>query len=573
MALENRGTRWWVFLLSALFWLPAACAPEMDRASATRLGEATAVSPIPTFAATATAVSPAPTTTPAHRRGAGEEAFVTVTPRTPPLRPTPGIDPDFDAAGTRADLRRAIAIRPANNETPHPLIHVGGWPDGFRSAGYCHGPFRWLDADHLLLFPLVGYTNWFEDPTGGEVTLPLVVDLREEMAPWTTAVATDRCKLPVYSAVLNRLIDVNEGQVQLFRLDGTPEQTYPGGMPLALAPSGLRLLAEHTWIDLASGETAPLDAAPDDRYLWNPRWSADETRLAECCLTYVDAETGEWQWPNQIQDIFFGGIGVGPGWLPDQSDAHWVMDEQFLLFESQASFIQGGRYNPIPLIDPVSKTYEDIRPRLGLDDENQSCFIDVAPTSQFGVIGCNTILENESRPPGEHLLVSLTPLTTVTTLPGALTFVAWSPDGRFYLYWDNDDQSLWLAAVEGGPARQISDEPIWAYDWSPTSQVLAYWTAQSEKIHLFDMVTGETHSLSFPHAVERFVWSHQGTMAAVLTGDGRLWHVRLQPEMTQTPLTGPTPGVASIAWSPDDGKIAFAGEGGVYVVLLTDIDS
>ena len=125
-----------------------------------------------------------------------------------------------------------------------------------RSQRYCEcGPYRWLDDSHLMLFPVVGYTNRFENPTGGEVTQPIIVSL-DGAASWITDISpTDACNLPVWSSALRRIIEASDSQVRLRDLQGRIIETYDGQMPLFLAPSDRRLLTGLTWLDLDTGES------------------------------------------------------------------------------------------------------------------------------------------------------------------------------------------------------------------------------------------------------------------------------------------------------------------------------
>jgi hypothetical protein len=128
-----------------------------------------------TAVATETASPAPPTVTPPP----AVRPPVTVTPRPTAVPPTATPFPSTD------ELPAALVWQPVPGVMDYPLQRLAGWANGFRTANYCrYGPYRWLDGEHLLLMPVIGYGEGAEE-TRSQITQPLVLSGRD--SPQTRA--------------------------------------------------------------------------------------------------------------------------------------------------------------------------------------------------------------------------------------------------------------------------------------------------------------------------------------------------------------------------------------------------
>lgn len=218
--------------------LLGACGGQVEVSSPT-------LAPPPAVTATTTH-SPAPPVQPT--------ATATVALR-PTVTPTPtATEPLFASSET---LLESLVWEDVEGVSSYPLKALAGWEMGFRDQDYClTGPYRWLDSEHLMLFPIVGHLQ-FQEGVSADVTQPVVASLSGG-APWTLGEPHEYCQLPVWSEAAQRVIEAVGGEVRLRNLEGNVTASFPGRLPLELAPSGQRLLAGDTWIDIESGEVVPL---------------------------------------------------------------------------------------------------------------------------------------------------------------------------------------------------------------------------------------------------------------------------------------------------------------------------
>jgi hypothetical protein len=273
-------------------------------------------------------------------------------------------------------LGAAFTVQQESGVDGHTLRRVTGWEYGLRSSDYYgRPPYRWLDSTHLLLFPLVGEQ---EDEMFGavELTLPVVVNLNSGAA-WLPALDRDSYPKPIWSDALQVLIVAQEGEILLLNADGHAVQRYPDSTPpdigfvtLHLSPSGRRLLAGFVWRDLETGQMVDFSG----QHKWtmgNPGWSSDETRLFDCCFGYADANLGGYGyfWLDELRQVGRGGGG------PLRS--RWVLSDTRVLVEWD--FFEGDEYGVIPLIDPLSQTYEDVRVLAGMSTDAACRTLKVAP--------------------------------------------------------------------------------------------------------------------------------------------------------------------------------------------------
>jgi hypothetical protein len=531
--------------------------------------EATAVyTPLPTIIQTETAV-PSPTTitetpTPHYTRTASPTP-----PAYPTELPTATQPPPLDAA----ELIQQLAFGTVDGVNGRVLtqLHVSEY--GMRNQYSCeYGPYRWLDDNHLLLFPVTGYTNWFENPTGGEVTQPIVVSL-DGTTPWVTDILpTDRCDLPVWSAALQRVIEASGGQVRLRDLQGGITDTYDGQVPLFLAPSGRRLLARLTWINLETGDSVILEGDGRLKFM-RPAWTNDEQRFFECCFDYGDAATEEyWRREYGLADFYVSGVGVGPGFVGTES--FWVADETRVIVPPAAVDFHREtlQRSILPLIDPITLTYDDILEHLGLPGTIVNCVPQIAPDGNRFWLSCAKVENNVYDPyyPTSYL-VTLPSFDTIT-ITGKIEFRGWSPDSRFLAYTELSDAetytgTTWLMDTDGN-RQQIAGQAAQLADWHDVESLVALRFADQQRIQFVQAETGASQIVILDAPVVDMVWQPENGGIALWDENGRIWWLSdpLDPAMEPEPLTPPLPDIHSVRWSPDGRQLAFVSETNLYVV-------
>jgi hypothetical protein len=549
------------FILLGVFLTMCRTAERSTDLSATAVS-----SPTPTITQTVTAV---PTPTPITETPFIPDPRPTQTPRPTPtkyLTPTP---PPLDVA----ELVQQLAFETVDGVNGRTIsqLHVSEY--GLRHQYSCeYGPYRWLDNEHLLLFPVTGYTNWFENPTGGEVTQPIVVS-QDGAATWVTDISpTDRCDLPVWSAALRRLIEASGGQIRLRDLQGSVTNRYDGQMPLFLAPSGRRLLAGLAWIDLDTGENIPLGNYGRVKFP-QPAWTADEKRFFECCFGYGDILTGKYRSRDSYPGFWVGGIGVGPGFTGTQ--AHWVANDTRVLVEPNAIFFRrDNERSVVPLIDPVTQTYEDVTERLGLPDAIYDCYPAVAPNGNHFWLGCAEWANGEYDYYFQSsYLVTLPSFETITTT-GSIEFRGWSADSRFLAYAELTDPetytgTTWLMDTSSH-RQQIADEAAQLADWHGVDSLVALRFADKQRVQFVQAETGTSRVVVLDAPVTGVVWQPEDGGVALWDENGRIWWLPdpLNPAAEPEPLTPPLPGIHSVRWSPDGHQLAFVSETNLYIVSL-----
>ncbi|MEJ2749264.1 MAG: hypothetical protein P8183_15365, partial [Anaerolineae bacterium] len=268
--------------------------------------------------------------------------------------------------------------------------------------------------------------------------------------------------------------------------------TYEGQMPLFLAPSGRRLLAGLTWIDLDTGKSVALGNYGRVKFP-RPAWTADENRFFECCFGYGDVGTGKYRNRESYPGFWLGGIGVGPGFTGTQ--AHWVAkDTQVLVEPNAVYFRRANERSVVPLIDPAAQTYEDITERLGLPDTIFNCYPAIAPNGNQFWLGCAE-LEN-----GNYdyyfqtsYLVTLPSFETITTI-GSIEFHGWSTDSRFLAYTELSDAetytgTTWLMDTSGN-RQQIADKAALLADWHDIQPLVSLLLSDKQRVQFVQVETG-----------------------------------------------------------------------------------
>jgi len=144
--------------------------------------------------------------------------------------------------------------------------------------------------------------------------------------------------------------------------------------------------------------------------------------------------------------------------------------------------------------------------------------------------------------------------------------LAWSSDGLWLAYeawWPAGEQGVWLYDVQTGVATQVAatEATVYALEWSPVGDTLAYPLAHPTEIRLYDPIEGGQTTL--PASAEGLSWSPDG-QRLVYAERGSL--VRYTPSTQRTEVLvrageeadTAMPGVNRPVWSPRGDLIACA---------------
>jgi hypothetical protein len=573
----TRTNHWPHILMISLFWL-AGCGLGV------RTEPVVPPSPTPTIIATFTAVpattsqTPTATSEPTATTSTGSvqapRPTATATNPLPTSTPQPTSIPTLTADQLEADLLPALIFRDVDNEFRYPMQRVS-WEYGLRPADYCqHGSYRWLNDDHLLLYPLVGQNELFQGNIVSDLTWPVVTNLNGQPAWGVDMPQADGCILPEWSAARQQLIEVDEA-VRLRDLAGNVVQTYDVAGLLHLAPSGQRLLVGNVWLDLENGRTVELPEWQVER-AHVPGWTADETRLFACCFNYADVTTGE-GWTDSAF-IPFGGRGSWPGEAVFSTN-QWLAGENHILFNPIAIFptepesdSTGSRFIS-PLIEPITPAYDDLLTLSGLADVMTGCAVSAPQTSDYIWLSCGSEAGLMAFPAQE--------MVWTTETAGSFYFEGWSANGRFLTYTEFDDDDwengrVWLLSTDG-ERRQLSDEPASRVWWHPTEPLLALCLDDPQRLRLIQAETGQERSLEMLDPVEDLVWQPDGEGLALQTADNRIWWLSrpFQPRpyrlpTVPIPLTAPNQRetLHSLRWSPDGTRLAYVHDNHLSVITV-----
>ncbi|MBK8903458.1 MAG: hypothetical protein IPM53_19905 [Anaerolineaceae bacterium] len=563
---------WFATCLLILFAL-AACSLPAEPVSVTR--PVVAVTEVANTAVPSTNTpAPLPTNTAVRPLEPGIEA--TATPH-PPQQPNPTAE--APAAIPPEELVRRVAAglnwTAVRGIDKFPLQRLSGFEYGFRYApyGYCEfGPYRWLTDEQLMLFPIVAYTNWYEDPTMGKVAQAVVFNAADGTAWLPDAPRTDGCDLPVWSAARQQVIEASHGEVRLRDLAGTIVETYPGSLPLFIAPSGQRLLAGASWIDLTTGELISLDGWQRVKFQ-RPAWSSDETEIFECCFSYVNPATGEHWTRDSFPGFWVSGVGVGPGYYG--SESHWLIDDTQILIQPGAIFFQSEAGKPaLPLIDPESQTYRDILELLSLPETIVDCAPFVAPNAAYLWLTCAEYVDEVYNQFADPAYLITLPSLEVVPISGNLLFLGWSADGRFLTYNNiaNREASsgqTWLMSIAGEPQLVVADSADFAA-WHPGVPTVALGYGASQQLLFVQAETGQRRWLDFPYGVSQIAWQPAGSGVAILSVEGTIYWLAdpLAANSEPVPVTRPMSEVNTLRWSPNGRHLAFISENDFYVVEM-----
>jgi hypothetical protein len=493
---------------------------------------------------------------------------VTVTPRTTAVPPTATPFPTTD------ELLAALTWQTTASVGGFPLQRLAGWANGFRDADYCrYGPYRWLDGENLLLMPVIGYGGWPEEAPS-QITQPVVIRLGENRA-WAIATPEEFCQLPLWSESRQQLVEATAGEVRLWHLDGSLAETHPGQRPLHLAPSGRRLLAGITWIDLESGQTVDFPEWAATSYAV-PGWTADEQRLFACCFSYADARSGQSWTRAEFPGMFVGGRGSWPG-EETFSVSQWLPGDKLVMVQELGIFFfatgtEGPPPKVAPVFEPETQSYSDLIRTLDLDTPPY-CWTQIAPGGGHLWLGCTLQRQDQLFPYDPSYLVTLPSLDTIPA-GGTLQFQSWSADGRFLIYNEaatggEETGPAWLMGVDGR-RRQLAETAVKSSLWHEDEAAVALHFDDEHRLHFFHAEREVSRRLEMAQPVTRVAWQPGSWGLALLTANGRAWWLADAFDAASEPVavTPALPELHSLRWSPDGTSLAFASENHLYLVTI-----
>ena len=494
----------------------------------------------------------------------------------PTIEPTPTSaftpSPTEPLLETHGPLLESLAWGEIEGVSGYPFMALKGWQMGFRGADYClTGPYRWLDEEHLLVFPITEHLE-FEEGITADLTQPVVSSLSGE-PPWAAGEPSQSCQLPVWSAAAQRVIEVVGEEVRLRDLEGHLTTRYPGKFPLDLAPSGYRLMAGGTWIDLQSGEVIPVPG-------WRSGgvskigWTADEQRVFGCCISYADLRNGDRWEQTEFPDFFIAGRGSWPG---EQlfSVSHWIADDTKVIVDPLAIWFFNTKPSSdsvIPIFDPAGHIYVDLLTELDLGTPSY-CSFSLAPDPNLLWLNCLVEGVGQMLPYEEAYRVDLRSLAVVT-VTGQPQLLGWSAVDNYLVYnrsgvSNEVEEKTWI--MNGaGEIRPLAHPAATQVIWHP-SQPLGILTFDDQtELQIFNARTGEIRTLRMERPILQAIWQPNDGGFVMATQDGGLWW--LQDAFTNSsepvPITPPLPEVSSIRWSPGGSRVVFVSEKALYVVTI-----
>lgn len=453
----------------------------------------------------------------------------------------------------------------------YPLQMLGGWEPGFRDADYClAGPYRWLDEQHLLVFPIAGNT-FIDGQPYSDWTHPIVIGVEDETL-WAISEPEPFCALPAWSASLGRLVEVARREVQVRDLQGKVTATHPGQKPLSLSPSGLGLLAGDTWIDLQDGSNTALDPAWQAAGTHKVAWSLDEQHIFGCCFHYADRASGEAWHQDEFAGFFIAGRGSWPG-EEVVSTSHWLTEDPIFVDTLAVWFMsdQDPTQTVIPIFSPFERSYIDLLEELGLDTPS-SCSASLVPGAQHLWLSC-TIQENQETLRYSEAYVVALPSLAVITIPGNPQLLGWSADGAYAVYNrsnQNDIPESWLFDASTGQSRLLNSQAMQAVSWHPEFPTGVLYNPGSEVLLFFNAESGQTRSQAAKAGVQQAIWQPGAPSIVLQTGQDSLWWLSdvFASDSHLEQLVRPLPEPHSVRWSPGGTRLAFVSDAALYVITL-----
>jgi hypothetical protein len=516
-----------------------------------------------------------------------------------------------DPALAQTQLLSSLSVVSTTLSDNYKVQSITGWEYGLRDGYYCQGPYAWLDEDHVLLYPLLG-----EYDTGmgiGQPTIPVVAGLDNGQIWLPTENPTDGCDTPVWSNSLRRLVAVHGNQVVIYDPNGNPikRHGYQGAdRYLYLSPSGKRLLAGPTWIDLAGGDSVTFKMSSKYYVGGEPAWQSDEHRLF--ISGYADARTGTYiafPW----NELHTPGIDL-PAGANYSVPTKWVLNDTRVLDEARYEKRQANSsisVSSIPLINPPARSYVDLMDRIPVDRQ-LTCKPTLSPNNQWVAVGCWATLEDTLPITRSVHLVNLQTQTTVT-VSNEYYFMGWSPDGKSVLLVDSlletTSRHYALYSLTGSILYPISNTAMLSNAWlqngkefaylhednktltvvrttdqsvtdvplpehtlqlipSPKQNAVAMLATGGSKLMVFVATTHSVLTFDLPRSCSAVIWRPQGDSLALQAIDGNLLWLPDMSGRHVEQLTPSMPDVRDIHWSPSGLRLAYVGANDLHVISV-----
>ena len=437
----------------------------------------------------------------------------------------------------------------------------------------CPG-YYWLDKNHILLYPQAGQRRQAlvtdASQAIGVAPQSAVINL-DNGAVWLPPVNPERmsniCDQIYWSSELGILINAefhNEtSTVSTYTYGGRKLASYSGSLA-DISPSGTKILiGDNTLIDLGTGKKMTLAWSLEDyqeEMLSDLFWSSDETRIYRCCYFYADLAAGTSQRfeRSDFQDTNGNHLDADGLWF---YRGGWIQNStHFLVIWS---YIDDGDMRYIPMFDPNTKLFYDVREMAGIPEDLTCPETTVSNNDLYIWTECYD----------KTYLVSLATFETDVYAGFLNSEIHWSADDEFALLESYDSSnatkqyhllSLSNKKLETLTINDLSD--FWYGWWHPTEPVFAYISEDNQKLVLFNAETLSTQELPTSIAFQSYTWSPNGDRIALVGEDGSVWQVDYPALENLEQLTPSLPDVRDLNWSPDGNSISFISGSDIYIV-------
>lgn len=499
--------------------------------------------------------------------------FPTANPNIPTFLPT--LDP-VSVAGL---LRNHISINSLSGVNGHALRQITGWDYGFRKTYECNS-YRWLDSNHLILYPRTGEE---QTPYGGGSSVR--ADLSSQHAvinldngnlwlrpPGSIPAEEQSCDSFYWSQELGIIINqqeygVNSGPVKeavvTYTFDGIEMTRYWGKLN-GVSPSGTKILVDDdTVIDLRETKVTDLSWYMNYDLTGSSKlyWSSDETRLYRCCYYFADLKTGksyniEW---SELK----GPDGIAGSFYLQYPHVHgqWVRNDTYF-FPKWDYFSYGG--DPVVIFSPIEKKYYFVSVPGDPFINPETLTYTISPD------GKHVWIKGYSDEDGAYhnFLINVDTFETASYDTPADNFV-WSPNSKHGWTDGYESENAYMLSAASKKLLPFPVNP--QYDdeniaWHPKDSVLAYEPANDQSLALLNADDMTVRDWKFPVPVRSFYWSPSGDRMAFLSTDGSVWQADYPEFQNFEQLTESMPDVRDVFWSPDEDAIAFISGADVYIV-------